>query len=117
MTLMLQGQTWRWVFVVALLGSVVASGVQVVYTAHTVRGLHAQLDQLAGRYDEMLADNTRLMLEREALASYAHVERTASQELAMHFPDRVAPLDETATPHPAKPTVPAPGAHEFEVAE
>ncbi len=115
MSALLPGQVWRWVFMVALLVAVVASAIQVVHTAHSVRGLHAQLDQMASRYDAMLAENTRLMLEREALASYAHIERTASQELAMYFPDRVAPLDESTTPGPAIPG--APGSREFEVAE
>ncbi len=85
---------YAWMLLAALLCAVVASAVTVVRTAHDVRVLHARLDQMAATYDAMLAEKTRLLLEKEALASYAHVERTAVEKLTMHFPEHIAPVGE-----------------------
>lgn len=77
-----------------LLATVVASGIQVARVSHEVRRLHGALESAQRSQDEHLADYSRLLLERSALASYQNVEHLAETELAMQFPDhveRVAP--------------------------
>jgi cell division protein FtsL len=69
-----------------------ASGVQVALTTQTVRELHARLERAQAAQDAELAEHSRLLLERSALASYQNVERIAQTELAMEFPDQVERL-------------------------
>ena len=71
----------------------VASGVQVSYATHTIRRLNVTLEEALRAQDEALARNSRLLLERSALAAYQNVEHTAQTELQMRFPvavERVA---------------------------
>lgn len=76
-----------------LLVAVVASGVQVALVSHEVRRLHGKLEAAQRAQDEHLAEHSRLLLERSALAAYQNVERLAEEELAMHFPERVERID------------------------
>lgn len=79
-----------------LLGLVIASGVQVASKAHEVRRLHAQLESMGKEYNALLAENSRLTLERGARASYARVEKEASEKLTMHFPDQIVTITEVS---------------------
>lgn len=72
-----------------LLTAAVASGVQVVFTSHQLREIHGMLETTRHRQDELLAEHSRLLLERGALAAYQHVERVAEVELRMQFPNEV----------------------------
>ncbi len=65
------------------------SGVQVVFTAHELREVHRQLETTRHQQDRLLAEHSRLLLERGALAAYQHVERVAGAELDMQFPNEV----------------------------
>ena len=80
----------------ALLVLVIASGVQVASQAHEVRRLHAQLETMGKEYNALLAENSRLTLERGARASYARVEKEAAEKLAMHFPEQIVTITEPA---------------------
>lgn len=84
------------VVALALLGLVIASGVQVASQAHEVRRLHAELESMGKEYNALLAENSRLTLERGARASYARVEKEAAEKLAMHFPDQIVTITEGA---------------------
>ena len=69
-----------------VLVAAVISGVQVVRNAHEVRSTHVELEATADRYNALLDENTRLLLERGAHASFSHVEQLAAEELRMQFP-------------------------------
>jgi cell division protein FtsL len=76
-----------------LLVAVVGSGIQVALVSHEVRRLHGELEAAQRAQDEHLAEHSRLLLERSALAAYQNVERLAEEELAMGFPDTVERID------------------------
>lgn len=84
---------WLLTFVV-MLTSVVLTGVGVAYNSHQVREQHVALKQLQTQHDELLADHSRLLLERSALSSYQNVDRLAVENLAMKFPGRDTPIVE-----------------------
>ena len=73
----------------ALLASVIASGLLVVWQTHEVRQLHKGLEAVRHRQDHLLDEHSRLLLERGALSAYYNVERVARTELKMRFPDQV----------------------------
>ena len=75
-----------------LLAAVVGSGIQVTRISHEVRRLHGDLEAAQKAQDELLAEYSRLLIERSALSAYQNVERLAETELAMQFPDAVERL-------------------------
>ncbi len=81
-------------FVVCLILCLIAclSGLIVVDRAHRVRSLHAQLQEIRVQQDTLLAERSRLLLERGALAAYQQVESDAEQRLAMRFPGQIESL-------------------------
>ena len=83
------GQGGRLGLVFVLLIGAVASGIQVVFTSHHLRQIHGELEATRHRQDRLLAEHSRLLLERGALAAYQHVERVAEAELKMQFPNEV----------------------------
>ena len=72
--------------VVGLILGIVLSGIEMVDSAHRMRDLYQQLDQVQRQQNELLAVYSRLLLERGARASLNTVETAAEQELQMHFP-------------------------------
>jgi cell division protein FtsL len=83
----------RYWLLLALLAAVVGSGIQVALVSHEVRTLHADLQAAQRAQDELLAEYSRLLLERSTLASFQIVERVAQSELAMQFPESVERID------------------------
>ena len=91
---MAKGQTvksarreWVWVvtFVVTLM-AIATSGLAVVNDAHETRGLYQALGETQQQQDELLADHSRLLLERGARSSLQNIEEVAQRELNMQFP-------------------------------
>ncbi|MCZ6854089.1 MAG: cell division protein FtsL [Gammaproteobacteria bacterium] len=78
---------------VLLLVLVVASGLQVARTSQEVRSLHVLREQAQQEQDEHLAEYSRLLIERAALAAYQNVERMARDELDMSFPEDVERIE------------------------
>ncbi|MDP6376787.1 MAG: cell division protein FtsL [Pseudomonadales bacterium] len=72
----------------------VFTGVEVALTVHEVRALHAELEQTRRAQNQLMAEHSRLLLERSALAAYQNVEQLAETELAMQFPDHVELLSQ-----------------------
>ena len=70
--------------VAGLIFAIVLSGIEMVDSAHRMRDLYQQLDQVQRQQNELLAVHSRLLLER-ARASLNAVETAAEQELQMHF--------------------------------
>ena len=79
----------RFALWLALLVAVVASGIQVAYSANETRDLHEALEAAQTSHDEAMAAQSRLLIERATLAAYQNVERTAQLELNMRFPQTV----------------------------
>ncbi len=75
--------------VLILLGCVLASGLQVVITTHELRATHRLFQEARNQQDLLLAEHSRLLLERGALVAYQNIERVAVAELGMRFPDQV----------------------------
>jgi len=81
-----------WLLLIVLVAAVL-SGIQVARQAHEVRSLHGEVQAMHRAQDELLAEYSRLLLERSTLAAYQNVERLAETELAMQFPDTVERLE------------------------
>ena len=75
-------------FVVLLL-AVVWSGLGVVDDARQMRSLYHELGEVQQQYDQLLENNSRLILERSTLSSHQAVEEVATEKMDMHFPDDI----------------------------
>ena len=80
---------WSLLAVVVLLAVVLASGIALVKGAHEQRSLHTALDQSQKKQNRLLAEYSRLLLERSTFAGLQTVEVVAIQELQMAFPDEI----------------------------
>ena len=80
----------RWLLVgtVIYLG-IAASGVLVARSSQEMRGLYLALEQNQGAKDDLLAQYSRLLLERSTFSSYQNVDEIAEQTLNMRFPEQV----------------------------
>jgi cell division protein FtsL len=70
------------------------SGVYVASMASDVRARFVALEQNQRAQDALLAQYSRLLIERATLSSYRNVDEVAASQLAMRFPElveRVAP--------------------------
>jgi cell division protein FtsL len=73
---------------------VALSGVWIASLGQDVRGLFVALEQNQRAQDALLAQYSRLLIERSTLSSYQNVDQVAEQQLTMRFPEiveRVAP--------------------------
>lgn len=73
---------------IGLLIVTVATAVQVTLQADTARDMARALDAAQKQKEHLLAERSRLLLERGALAAYQNVDRVAESELGMRFPQR-----------------------------
>lgn len=78
-------------FAIALLvyALVAATGLAIASFSQSVRSLHIQLESAQRSQDELLAEYSRLLIERSMLASYHNVDQVAEGKLAMTFPETV----------------------------
>lgn len=82
-------QVWPLLALAVLLVGVIASGISVVRGAQELRSLHTALDQSQKKQDRLLAEHSRLLLERSTFAGLQTVEVVATQELQMAFPEEI----------------------------
>ena len=86
---------WRWLAgAAAIYVGVAVSGVWIAATAQDVRGQFVALQHNQAEQDALLAEYSRLLIERGTLSSYQNVDQIAERQLAMRFPEtveRVAP--------------------------
>jgi len=75
--------------VFGLLVGVIASGITLIKGAQELRSLHTALDQSQKAQDRLLAEHSRLLLERSTFAGLQTVEVVATQELQMVFPEEI----------------------------
>ncbi len=82
--------TWRWLAAAgAIYLGIAASGVWIAATAQDVRGLFVTLEHNQNEQDSLLAQYSRLLIERGTLSSYQNVDEVAERQLAMRFPEKV----------------------------
>ena len=70
------------------------TGIWIASMASDVRGRFVALEQNQRAQDALLAQYSRLLIERATLSSYRNVDEVAARQLAMRFPElveRVAP--------------------------
>ncbi len=83
----------RWLLL-ALVLLLAFTGVKVSDTAHQVRRLHTQLEELRHEQDQALMLHSQLLLEIGAVASLSQVQQFAQRELQMQFPERLEQVSE-----------------------
>ena len=80
----------QWVAAVfILLVSIFYSGLRLVESADEMRFLYRSMDELQTNQNILLANYSRLLLERSTLASMQTVEIVATNELQMFFPQNI----------------------------
>lgn len=79
----------RWGPVFAVCAGAAASGIQVASHAQEMRGSFVRLTGVQQERDALLAEYSRLLLERATLSSYRHVGEMARARLSMRFPEDV----------------------------
>lgn len=90
MTAELERRPWRGVLLgMVLLGICLVLGVQSASQSQRMRTLYSQLQQDALAKDALLAQQSRLLLERGALKSFHSVDRLAEDKLKMRFPESI----------------------------
>jgi len=80
---------WPVLAMTMLVFGVVASGITLVKGAQELRSLHTALDQSQTKQNRLLAEHSRLLLERSTFAGLQTVEVVATQELQMGFPQDI----------------------------
>jgi len=81
---------WRGVRVGALmLGLCIIFGVQSAHQSQRMRALFSALQQDQVTRDALLAQRSRLLIERGAMNSYNGTEKLATDELNMRFPETI----------------------------
>ena len=92
---MLRRPTLHWLAAAALTYVGIAiSGVLIASMASDVRARFVALEQNQRAQDDLLAQYSRLLIERATLSSYRNVDEVAARQLAMRFPEiveRVSP--------------------------
>lgn len=84
----------QWVAgVVILLAGIFFSGLQLVESADKMRFLYRSMDELQTNQNVLLANYSRLLLERSTLASMQTVEVVATTELQMFFPEEIVQVN------------------------
>jgi cell division protein FtsL len=80
----------RWVVATCVVYVAIAlTGVWIASLGQDVRGLFVALERNQQQQDALLAEYSRLLLERGTLASYQNVDQIAERRLAMRFPEQV----------------------------
>ena len=72
-----------------LLAALAWSSALAVRKLHDQRSLYGELQAVQSRHDALVTEQSRLLLERGAIASYQNIERVALEELNMRFPHSV----------------------------
>ena len=81
---------WQWLAAAgAIYVGIAVSGVWIAATAQNVRGLFVALQHNQAQQDALLAEYSRLLIERGTLSSYQNVDQIAERQLAMRFPETV----------------------------
>jgi cell division protein FtsL len=89
----LDGDDLRWLAIaMAAFAGVVITGVSVAWSSQAVRALHVAIHTSQREQDALLAEYSRLLIERSTLGSYQNVDEVAERQLSMTFPETVERL-------------------------
>ncbi len=80
---------------VLLIALCVGLGVQISSQSQRMRALYSELQKDQVIQDALLAQHSRLLIERGALSSYHGAERLASEKLGMRFPETITRVYES----------------------
>ena len=78
----------------AIFFGIAITGISIASFAQDVRSRFVALETNQRAQDALLAEYSRLLIERGTLSSYQNVDQVAARQLAMRFPElveRVAP--------------------------
>jgi cell division protein FtsL len=81
------------IVLLTLLVGILYSGLQLVESVHQMRFLYRSMDELQANQDILLANYSRLLLERSTLASMQTIEAVAERELQMFFPEIIVQVE------------------------
>jgi cell division protein FtsL len=91
---------WRlFVAGIAIYAGIALTGVGIASISQDMRNIVMALERGQRAEDELLAEQSRLLLERSTLSSYRNVDQVAEQRLSMQFPEQVEKV-ERRTPRP-----------------
>lgn len=80
----------RWLLAgAAVYLGIAATGIGVARLSQETRALYYALEEDQRGQDQLLAQYSRLLLERSTFASYRNVDDVAAQRLGMRFPEQV----------------------------
>ncbi len=78
---------------VAVYAALAVTGVQTARQAHDLRQIYQRLSAVQTAKDDQLQEYRLLLLERATFAAHQNVERVASDELGMMFPEDVVKVE------------------------
>jgi cell division protein FtsL len=81
---------------IVVYAGVASTGVGIASVSQDMRDIVMALDQSQRAEDELLAEQSRLLLERSTLSSYQNVDRVAEHQLLMQFPELVEKIERWA---------------------
>jgi cell division protein FtsL len=84
---------------IAIYLGIALTGVGIASISQDMRNIVMALERGQSAEDELLAEQSRLLLERTTLSSYRNVDQVAEQRLSMQFPEQVEKI-ERGTPQP-----------------
>ena len=89
-----RGRTAFWTgLALALYAAIAITGVQTARQSHDLREIYQRLGAAQAAKDEQLEEYRLLLLERATFAAHQNVERVATDELGMMFPDDVVKVE------------------------
>jgi cell division protein FtsL len=86
------GWRWLWAGVVVYVG-IALTGVAIAAVSQGTRNLVMALEQSQRAEDELLARQSRLLLERSMLSSLQNVDEVAERRLSMQFPELIEKVE------------------------
>jgi cell division protein FtsL len=80
----------RWLVVgVGVYVGLAVTGLLIAWSSQSVRRLHVEIEAKARAQDAMLAEYSRLLIERSMVGSFQNVDQVAERQLSMTFPESV----------------------------
>jgi cell division protein FtsL len=65
------------------------TGLLIAWSSQSVRRLHVEIEANQRAQDAMLAEYSRLLIERSMVGSFQNVDQVAERQLSMTFPETV----------------------------
>ena len=80
----------RWLVVgIGVYVGLAVTGLLIAWSSQSVRRLHVEIEANQSAQDAMLAEYSRLLIERSMVGSFQNVDQVAERQLSMTFPESV----------------------------